>query len=104
MRVSEIAGLRKRNYRVRDVFVFNQLGVKDGLAFGEFRATGYVPECLARIRASGIDFPEDLFAERVLVPLTEVATHNFAIRQQRVAIDSGTNSVFMVDPPQTPEE
>jgi pilus assembly protein CpaF len=68
MRVSEIVGLKRRQYIVRDIFGFRQQGVRDGVAFGEFYATGYVPRLLPRLKASGIDLPQDLFAERALVP------------------------------------
>jgi pilus assembly protein CpaF len=68
MRVSEILGLKGKKYVVKDIFRFEQLGVRDGVAVGEFRATGYVPRCLTRIRMAGIDLPDDLFAQRVLSP------------------------------------
>jgi pilus assembly protein CpaF len=100
MRISEIIGLRKRNYRVRDIFVFEQRGVRDGQAFGEFRATGYVPECLQRIRACGVELPDSLFAERVLTPLSRVPTNEFAVRQHRVSFDTDTNSMFLLEEPE----
>ncbi|HVS37541.1 MAG TPA: CpaF family protein [Gemmataceae bacterium] len=67
LRISEIAGLkRKQTYLVRDLFGFRQTGVQNGVAVGEFYAAGRVPRFLPRLKASGIDVPEDLFAERVL--------------------------------------
>lgn len=68
MRLSEIVGLRKGKYVVRDLFRFTQTGVIDGMAVGEFAATGYVPKFLPKLRAAGIDVSEGLFAERTLVP------------------------------------
>jgi pilus assembly protein CpaF len=65
-RISELVGLRNRNYVVRDIFGFRQYGVRDGVAYGEFYATGKVPRCLERIRAAGIDLPESLFAKRTI--------------------------------------
>ena len=71
VRVSEITGLKqRRHYRVRDLFVFEQTGVRDGLAVGEFAATGKVPTCLARLHSAGIELPPESFAARVL-PVTE---------------------------------
>jgi len=66
MRVSEIVGLKGRRYVVRDIFRFEQTGIRGGAAVGEFRATGYVPRCLTRLKAAGQDLPPDLFTERVL--------------------------------------
>lgn len=69
LRVSEIAGLKKRKfYAVRDLFVYQQSGVEFGHAVGHFRATGSVPKCLLRIQAAGIPLAPELFAERVLPP------------------------------------
>ncbi|MCS6850443.1 MAG: CpaF family protein [Gemmataceae bacterium] len=64
MRISEIVGLKKRRYLVRDIFGFQQTGVHDGQAVGEFYATGYVPRFVARLRAAGVDLPADLFRAR----------------------------------------
>jgi pilus assembly protein CpaF len=69
MRISEIVGLKRRGtYAVRDLFGFRQTGVADGLAVGEFYATGAVPRFLPRLRALGLELPDDLFAERTLAP------------------------------------
>ena len=61
MRVSEIV-----RGRVRDLFRFKQMGVRDGVAFGEFHAMGRKPHFLRRLHAAGINLPADLFAKRVL--------------------------------------
>jgi pilus assembly protein CpaF len=67
MRISEIVGMNKRGqYRVRDVFGFRQLGVKNDRAVGEFYATGHVPKCVARFRSAGIDFAPGIFTAGVL--------------------------------------
>jgi hypothetical protein len=43
----------------------------DGMAVGEFFATGHQPQCLQRIRASGIALPDEMFREqRIAVPVT----------------------------------
>jgi pilus assembly protein CpaF len=65
--VSEIVGLKRhRHYIVRELFGFRQTGVRDGVAVGEFYATGKVPHCLERMHAAGVDLPPDLFTARVL--------------------------------------
>jgi pilus assembly protein CpaF len=68
MRVSEIVELRRRQYVLRDIFGFRQSGVRNGVAFGEFYATGYAPCFLTRLKAAGIVLPEAVFEERVLEP------------------------------------
>jgi len=77
--------------------------VKDGMAFGEFAATGYVPRCLPRIRACGLQLPEALFQERTLVPLTEIGPTSYTVDSQRLAVADGmrpdSNSIFMLDLP-----
>jgi pilus assembly protein CpaF len=67
LRISEIVGLKRRKYYVlKDVFGFRQTGLRDGMAVGEFYATGYVPSFLDRLHTAGVDLPPELFAERVL--------------------------------------
>ena len=64
-RISEIVGIKGGEYQLAEVFGFEQLGVgEDGVAFGQFYATGYRPKCLDRLRASGVDLPDDLFEAR----------------------------------------
>ena len=62
--ISEIVGVKRRHYLVRDIFGFRQQGVRDGVAFGEFYATGHVPRFLERLTAAGIELPGELFQER----------------------------------------
>jgi pilus assembly protein CpaF len=66
MRISELIQGRRRPYLVRDIFGFRQTSVHEGVAVGEFYATGYVPHFLPRLTAAGIDLPPELFAERKL--------------------------------------
>jgi pilus assembly protein CpaF len=67
LRISEIVGLKRRKYYViKDIFGFRQTGLRDGVAEGEFYATGYVPSFLDRLHTAGVDLPATLFAERVL--------------------------------------
>jgi pilus assembly protein CpaF len=66
MRVSEIVGMRNGNYRVRDLFGFRQDGVRNGLAFGQFLATGRLPKFLPKLQAAGIELPDELFLRRGL--------------------------------------
>ena len=61
MNVSEIVGGRLRN-----IYRFKQTGVRDGVAIGDFHASGRVPRLCHRLRASGIEISESLFEKRVL--------------------------------------
>jgi pilus assembly protein CpaF len=63
MRISEIVGLKKRRYRVRDLFGFEQTGIVAGRAVGRFYATGQVPTLLHRLKAAGAELAVDLFAK-----------------------------------------
>lgn len=65
MRVSEIVGIRNGDYHVEDIFGFEQQGVdENGNAFGHFYATGYRPQCVQRLVASGVELPGDLFERK----------------------------------------
>jgi pilus assembly protein CpaF len=66
LRVSEIVGLRRGSYVVKDIFAFRQLGIQDGAAQGEFYSTGYEPTFLARLKSMGIELPAAVFQERIL--------------------------------------
>lgn len=60
--ISEICGVSDGNYQLEDVFGFEQTSVdEEGNARGAFFATGYVPDCLPRLRASGSGLADDLF-------------------------------------------
>src|SRR5579885_1358201 len=65
VRVSEIVGVRRKSYVLRDIFGYRQLGLKDGSAEGEFYATGYEPTFVGRLKSMGIEFPGELFKERI---------------------------------------
>jgi len=73
MQVSEIISV-DGGYAIEDIFGFEQTGVDDdGMAVGEFFATGYQPQCLSRIRAAGVSLNDDLFREqRFSCPSTDV--------------------------------
>jgi pilus assembly protein CpaF len=62
--ISEIVGLQDGAYQLEDVFRYRQLGVDaNGVAFGEFFSTGYRPQCLERVRASGTEVSDKLFQD-----------------------------------------
>jgi pilus assembly protein CpaF len=65
MQISEINSDESGHYHIEDIFGFEQTGVTDdGIAEGEFFATGYRPQCLQRIKAAGVSLPDDFFREQ----------------------------------------
>ncbi len=61
-RISEVVGVEGGSYRIEDIFGYRQTGVDgDDAAIGEFFATGYVPACTPRMRASGAKIADDWF-------------------------------------------
>ncbi|MBS0265045.1 MAG: CpaF family protein [Planctomycetes bacterium] len=72
MQVTELSGIENGEIVRHDIFRFEQTGVDaNNDAVGEFRATGYQPECLERMKAAGISLPQGLFATRKLTGTTE---------------------------------
>jgi pilus assembly protein CpaF len=60
--VAEVTGLENLTVQVRDIFVFEQTGVRDdGHVMGEFRGTVPSPEFMERLRLSGAPVSPDLF-------------------------------------------
>ena len=88
IRLSEVRGLKKGKYVVRDIFGFRQKGVSNGVAFGEYFATGHVPSCLVRLQAAGIHLDENLFNERVLErpPITLSDLDAYETQMHRVRV------------------
>ena len=67
MRVSELAGLENGEYQLREIFGFKQRSVDDeGVAMGNFYATGHRPTFCRRLEEIGIVLPESLFTARDL--------------------------------------
>jgi len=64
-RVSEIVEVKNGEYRLEDIYGFEQVGIDaNGNAVGEFFATGYKPACLKRLQAAGLKVSEDMFKQR----------------------------------------
>jgi pilus assembly protein CpaF len=66
--VSEVTGLNDLQIQVRDIFVFEQTGVRsDGRVVGSFRGAGASPQFMERLRVLGLALPPTLFEEVVTV-------------------------------------
>jgi hypothetical protein len=81
----ELSGVGPDGYVVNEIFGFRQTGVTDGVAVGEFYATGYVPRFLGRIRAAGLEIGDDLFAARTL----EVSSDPYSDATSAVEVNLG---------------
>jgi pilus assembly protein CpaF len=61
MSITEISGFQDGIMTLEDIFRFEQTGIENGRISGAFKPTGYVPNCLHRLRSAGIDVPDSLF-------------------------------------------
>ncbi|MFD0979743.1 CpaF family protein [Tropicimonas aquimaris] len=65
MSISEITGMEGDVITMQDLFVFRRRGVaEDGTVLGEFTATGIRPFAAERLRAAGVDLPNEMFTVR----------------------------------------
>ena len=65
MQVSEIVGMDQGEIVLKEIFGFEQQAVTaERVAVGEFYVTGYLPQCLQRIRSAGTTLPEEMFTAR----------------------------------------
>lgn len=72
LRLCEVVGMKEGRYVVRDLFRYQQQGVKDGKAYGTFFATGKRPKCLERLRSAGMNLPDEIFTKRILADNSEM--------------------------------
>jgi len=100
MRLCEVTGLRDGRYLVRDLFRFQQQGVREGRAFGQFTACGKPPRCLQQIRAAGINLPDALFARRILNGQVEHAAPQLPEAKQKIVtmVSSADPEGWFLDP------
>ena len=65
--VSEVLNMEQDTIVMQDVFTFQQMGVsEDGIAHGQFMATGVRPQFMDRLASAGQSLPGTLFHPRVL--------------------------------------
>jgi pilus assembly protein CpaF len=65
MRVSELLRVENGAYVMEDIFGYEQRGVdSQGVAEGEFYATGYRPACLERMETAGVCLSDGLFQSK----------------------------------------
>jgi pilus assembly protein CpaF len=62
--ISEVLGIENELVEMEEVFAFERSGVSPrGRVLGRFRATGYRPACLDRLKAYGIHLAHSIFQE-----------------------------------------
>ncbi len=60
--VQEIVGMEGAIVTMQEIFQFVTVGLTaEGQVDGYYQATGIVPHCLGRLRAAGVELPNDLF-------------------------------------------
>src|SRR3954451_23065770 len=66
--ITEVMGMEQDMIIMQEIFRYKQLGIdQNGRTYGQFEATGVRPSFVARLEASGIKLPSNLFQERVLL-------------------------------------
>ena len=62
MSISEITGMEGDVITMQEIFRFEKAGIdSNGKVRGRFMATGVRPRCCDRLKAAGIDLPQDMF-------------------------------------------
>lgn len=70
MNIAEVRGIKDDRIDVRDIFLFERLGVTDtGKVQGRFHSSGEPPKILERLKIHGIEIPPSIFGEVVDVNL-----------------------------------
>ena len=68
MSIAEVIAAHDDQVELQEIFTFERTGVtSDGKVQGRFRGTGTRPKILDRLRVSGINLPESVFAETLTV-------------------------------------
>jgi pilus assembly protein CpaF len=66
--ISEVADVEDEHASMEDIFVFERSGMSQrGKAVGKFRATGYRPRCMERLKAYGVHISDAIFREEMEV-------------------------------------
>jgi pilus assembly protein CpaF len=61
MQVSEVQGMEGDTIVMQDLFVFDQTGIRNGVAQGNLKATGLRPRFLNKFLANGVAIPDNVF-------------------------------------------
>jgi len=62
--ISELKKEKDGSFSIQEIFKFKRTGMtKNGQVLGHYTATGYIPQCLERIKVFGNDIPESVFMQ-----------------------------------------
>lgn len=61
VQVSEVQGMEGDTIVMQDLFVFNQVGIKNGVVVGALKSTGLRPRFMTKLQANSIELPETVF-------------------------------------------
>ena len=70
--IAEITGIENGDIHFQEIFVYKQIGLRDGKAVGYHSATGIKPMRLEHIKAGGEDLPDELFVPTPEPPFEEL--------------------------------
>jgi hypothetical protein len=63
--IAEVGDIEHDQVIMNDIFTFERAGVNQrGKVMGKFVASGYQPQCLARLRAYGVHLSKAIFHEQ----------------------------------------
>jgi len=66
MSISEVADVEDEHVNMEDIFIFERSGMSQrGKALGKFRATGYRPRCMDRLKAYGVHLSQSIFSDEM---------------------------------------
>jgi pilus assembly protein CpaF len=61
VQVSEVQGMEGDTIVMQDLFVFQQLGIKNNVVLGSLKSTGLRPKFMAKLAENSIELPESVF-------------------------------------------
>ena len=64
VKVSEVQGMEGDTIVMQDIFVFVQIGMKNGVVQGNLEATGLRPKFLHKLIANNVEIPESVFEKK----------------------------------------
>jgi len=93
-RIAEIQGVRKGQIVLKDIFVFDFIGLdEDGKVLGNHTPTGILPKCLPRLKAHGVPVDPNIFVPEYLV--AEMGTELLSDPEITEIMINGPNDVYI---------
>jgi len=61
VKVSEVQGMESDTIVMQDIFVFNQIGIENGVVQGSLKPTGLRPQFMHKMKENSIEIPDSIF-------------------------------------------